>query len=238
MKRRSLTTSLVLSIVATAALADSYDPLQIPAATFHDRVDVIAMWPLEVPHDLPRGDDLRRDFEERIAANLEASGFSVIGSDVVRAKWIELSRQLGGVFDPRTGERIEERYSLAWEYLFEELELSHDVDAVLTPDIRFGSMGAIQGASYWAMPRDFPMKWGDELLGSSLAARPIGVIGPHLHVFIYDEDGAELYNIRVAIEWATLYHASSRHERPLDDLLTTPAHNQLAVDIALDALGP
>lgn len=238
MRGWSLTASAALSLVATLAIAESYDPLQIPAETLHDRVDVIALWPLAVPYDLPHGEALRRDFEGLIAAKLEALGFEIIGSDVVEAKWIELSRQLGGVYDPRTGARIDERYSLAWEYLFEDLELSHDVDAVLAPHIRFGSMGAIAGLSYWSMPRDFPMTWGEEPLGSSLQGRPIDVRGPHLTVFIYDEEGAELYNVRVAIEWATLYHASSRFRRPLGELLTHPAHNQLAIDIALDPLEP
>jgi len=63
----------------------------------------VGLLPVELPEGLGERDDARKAIEDLVASYLSEAGFEVVRPDVFRASYDRFNRQMGGIYDPKTG---------------------------------------------------------------------------------------------------------------------------------------
>jgi hypothetical protein len=218
--------------------AQEYDPHQTSREQFRTQVSRLAMEPMVLPSETPDADRVCAGFEQLVAAELQAHGYEVVPSKVFREIWRRYAEDLGGVFDPVTGEALEKKHELTWEHTGRELEAKHGVDAVVralivSGPLRFDAGGFSLG---WRAAGQ-TLVWRGERMWSE-AAMPQRVEGPYLTVFIVDRGGVLHYAMRAPIEWSRIYANRGYEEKPVTALYQDAQRNQRAVREVFEKLEP
>lgn len=126
--------SIFLITAITGCVTPPYDPFVISRSEIYERVDTVAMMPLQCP-DFDRKEEVSARYEALITERLEAAGFKVIPSEESSSIRNSMIEQMGGMFDPITGQVSEEKRQAVSDHLVQELNAKFDFDAYIVPKI-------------------------------------------------------------------------------------------------------
>lgn len=151
MKRRLLWMPglAIMLIVAACATTPPYNPFKISKEDLYAKIKTIAILSVVVPGDLPNPPAIRAKFDPLIEAKLREAGFSVVPSRETEEVFERMTKQLGGIFDPVTGERDETKAKALRDHARKELSAKFKVDAVFFARIRPISAGFQGGSATW-----------------------------------------------------------------------------------------
>ena len=215
------------------ACAKPYDPFRVPEAELRSRIRTIALAPLQGRAAVVDRAHARSQLEPLVTARLGAGGFQVVASEEMERLWREAAEDVGGVFDPVTGDVDRERFDAVESSVYHELRARHAVDAVLwlgieTIDIYLtrGSVNVcgVTDAMYWPPDAEQPLE-------SATLVRAIC-----LATILYDMEERELYNIRAGLETIETFAAQTHAARPLEQRLQSPGRLRHAVDLTIGPL--
>jgi len=119
---------------STGCAVTPYDPFIKSRSEIYERVDTLAMMPLQCP-DFDRKVEVSARYEALITERLETAGFKVIHSSEFSSIRGPMIEQMGGMFDPITGEADEEKLEAVRLHTMNELIAKFDIDAYIVPKI-------------------------------------------------------------------------------------------------------
>jgi hypothetical protein len=241
--------ALIGLVIAGGAGASDYDPYKIPKDQLQTRVHKIALVPIALPADTPDADGVRQRLERMITQKLTSKGYTSIPSTEYGKIWLRMAHQLGGIYDPITGEPDKDKLKTAHDYTARELSERLGADTLLDSYVVIGELLPYVKPGL-PMPHFFA---GDEILvwqGKPIEAGdphffdapegnlPQKVFGTRLNVGIYDLAGTHLYGISVDMQWTKVFVARNHEDRPVTQLYQDPSILEHAVNVVLDPLVP
>jgi hypothetical protein len=130
--RSKLAVAAALTIATAACVpkAAKYDPFKVPREQFYGSLRVVALAPVQGPSDLEDKEVLAK-FQGTIETALAESGLRVILPGEVGPILDSARAKQGGIFDPMTGKRDEERAKAAKAAALAELKARFGADALL-----------------------------------------------------------------------------------------------------------
>jgi hypothetical protein len=135
MKHRIRVLSFIFIIAGvTGCVTPPYNPFVVSRSDIYEKVDTLAMLPLQCP-DFDRKEEVSARYEALITERLVAAGFKVIPSKESASIRNTMIEQLGGIFDPVTGQVAEAKRQAVSDYLVQEMNAKFDIDAFITPRI-------------------------------------------------------------------------------------------------------
>ena len=244
MVRRSLLTATLVIVLLGAGCATTppYNPFKIAQDEFYGRIKTIAMAPVVVPGDLEDPEPAKAKFESLIEAKLREVGFSVVPSRESSEIFEKMNKQLGGIFDPVTGERDETKLKTVREHALRELSTKFKADAVLHPSIRVVKAQFAGGVAKWDGTSESMTTGGFMAVILSQPARYQGTVGAlSLVAVIEDIHGVDVYvnvgGIQLLSKLSGGFLASTELVPvPRNELFATEERNVAAVNITLGSL--
>ncbi len=119
---------------STGCAVTPYDPFIKSRSEISSAVNILSMRPVSLA-DFDRKDEVAARYEALITERLEAGGFKVIPSSEYSSIWDPMLEQLGGVFDPITGEADEEKLEALRTHTTNELIAKFKIDGFVIPRI-------------------------------------------------------------------------------------------------------
>jgi hypothetical protein len=136
---RALAGLVVAALFARIAAAEE-EPFKVNKRDFEKTFKVIALAPPEADPYLPLSDAVKAMLEEEVTRRLQKSGFTVMPSSVLAGIRAEMTAQVGGAVDAKTGQPDPARQAAVREHAFRELWFRHRIDAIATIRIRIFSV--------------------------------------------------------------------------------------------------
>ena len=134
---------------STGCAVTPYDPFIKSRSEIYEMVDTLAMMPLKCP-DFDRKEEVSARYEALITERLETAGFKVIPSSEFSSIQDPMIEQMGGMFDPITGEADEEKLEAVRLHTMNELIAKFDIDAYIVPRIVLVKAGWSGNSAYWS----------------------------------------------------------------------------------------
>lgn len=188
--------------VACTSPAPAYDPFVVPAETVFDAIEAIVATPLTLPGELRVSDSASHRIDSLIEAELTAAGIRVVSADEYAVVWDRILRQMGGFFDPVTGERDEVKFQATRRELLRELRGRFGTAVMLYSELQIVEAEVADGVAKWdgtsqlvigggsRIERRFADTFEQDMFGSNL----YGTIGAVSLVLAIDgTEGEELY---------------------------------------------
>jgi len=237
MNRRSLPImSLGVGLLLAGCAAKvPYDPFRVSREQFYPKLKVVAMAPMSAPRDLEDPDPATKKLVTLIESQLRAAGLVVIGPDETEVVWDSISSQMGGFFNPMTGEPDEVKAKTLRTQVYRELRAERSIDAMLFPAIVVVSAklqsdhaswdGTSQGAGKG--------KFWKALLGVSHSGT---IPALSLLVILSDTADTDLYVNAGGIELLAKVSANGIVPVPREELFLDEERLDKAVRLALDPL--
>ncbi len=237
-RRISVTVSLLSTSVALGcATTPPYEPYQVPREQFHAKVRTIGVAELAVPSDLENPDAVKQRFEAMIIQRLESQGFRTVPSEKVMPVWDEMEAQMGGMFNPMTGELDQKKFDTARLHLLQEIATQFGADALLHTTIGVVDAKFESGTAHWCGSSQRMQSVGSTLLDGLGGMTSAGTIkATCLFVVIEDMSGVDLYKDMGGIEVLGRLVIGGFEPRPQTELFIDVERNHAAVDSALGAL--
>lgn len=137
-----------LITLSTSCAVTPYDPFIKSRSEILNTVDVVSMTPVILP-DFDRKDEVAARYETLITERLEAAGFKVIPSSEYSYIRDPMIKQLGGMFDPITGQADEEKLEAVRLHTTNELVAKFEIDAYVRPRIMVVKASWNSNAATW-----------------------------------------------------------------------------------------
>ena len=112
------------------------DPFKIAQDEFYRQVKTLALAPIAMPRGMENPEPVRAKFESLIAAKLQEAGFSTAQSQQFADIWQRIADQVGGLFDPRTGQLDEAKFKTVREQTLREISATFKADAIVQARIQ------------------------------------------------------------------------------------------------------
>lgn len=212
-----------------------YNPFKVSREQFYPKLKVVALAPMSAPQHLKNPDPATKKFMGLIESQLREAGFAVIPSEEGKVVWDSLSAQMGGLFDPVSGNLDEKKLKTVRTHMYRELKAKFNIDAMLFSSItvvpaelrsdRAKWDGTSQGAGKG--------KFWKALLGVSHSGT---IPALSLQVILSDTEDTDLYVNSGGIELLAKVSASGIVDVPRDELFLNEERNVKAVHLALDPL--
>jgi hypothetical protein len=225
----------VVAITSSCGTARAgYDPFLIPEEQFQDRVTRLVVAPTIVEAGVDAPEPILLQVDSLVVERLTTAGFFVVPSTKYAELWTRITYEAGGIFDPRTGERDEQRFKAATDQLTRELHDMFGHDAVVYPEIRATEV-RIDG---WT---EVSGLWGVAQWDGVTVRAPFGndyVNAVSVAVIIEDVDGNQLYECNGGIAVTERWDSDAvEMVRVLsDDVFGEDDRLNRAIDIALRPL--
>ena len=208
------------------------DPFKIPAEQLRAKVDTVALLPLRISPDLVEEERVRSLIEPRAIAMLREGGFAVVPPEEWDQRWQGIAHEAGEIWNPRTGERNDERYGAVRSELLQKLAAERGVDAIVYLSLfRQPVEGSARSPLLCDVARD--VYWPDDL---GITTRVTLAHGACLQVEVYDLQMQELYQIWRGLEFVDTYALQTHASKPLDQRLRDAALLEEALTITLGPL--
>jgi hypothetical protein len=219
-----------------AQVAPPYEPFKIPRNEFFARTKVVALAPVGFTVNPENQESASTQFESLLDQKLRELGFTVVPSTEYKAIWERLTKQMGGIFDPITGKRDDNKLKTVRGYLLEELRTQHRADALLHPVIQVVKAPFNAGHARWHGTAESIIPEG--FLAAFFMADSAGTTSAlSLLITIEDMNGVDLYVQAGGIQvLAKLTSGRQFVSIPQNQLLTNAERNKAAVNIALSGL--
>lgn len=239
MLRQSLSTIALAATLFGAGCTTApppYNPFKVPEQGFRDKFNTVAIAPVTVPGDLTEADPVKAKFASFIETKLREAGFTVVSSKETLDMFQNMSKQLGGIFDPVTGKRDEAKFKAAREHTLRELGTKFKAAAVVYPTIFAGPARFGGGTAHWngasesiAMAQGFLASLQVNTLSGTTRALSLGIS-------FEDINGTDLYFNAGGIQLVAKYSGGQLAAVPRDQLFLDDGRNAAAVNRALEPL--
>lgn len=213
---------------------------------FYDVTNTLVLTPVSLPSELDPYADHVEEFDSLIASFLEQADFDLIPAKEYSTLWEGVMEQVGGFFDPVTGERDEEKFTAARDSLFSLLTELYHPDALLYPEIWLVGAPFSEGTARWDGTSQALIGFGTRLIdalgtvfsGSESNLPEGNVDALSLVIFIENMEGEELYMESGGIQVMQKVGRDPRDVKavPDDEILSDHERNRKAVVIALKPL--
>jgi hypothetical protein len=132
MKRciRALTFVFSVAVFAGCVTSTPYQLVVLSPSDIDERVDTVAMLPLQV-ENFDRKEDVSARYEALITEQLETAGFKVIPSREYSDIRKGLTDEVGNLYDPQTGEANQEKLDAVWTNSLLRLAEQFDTQAYI-----------------------------------------------------------------------------------------------------------
>lgn len=224
----------LVATMLSGCVRPAYNPFKTSAAEVRSRVRTIAIAPIVASANFVDTAAARARLEPIVSEQLRAGGFAVVSSEEMEALWRRAAGDLGGIYDPITGEANKERFQAVRSAVYRELASQHKVDAVLYVGVSPVPL-ALPGpkVTYCGTTTAEPLYWptGAAPLrdGATLA------VVLCLSAALFDIEGRELYGIRHGLETVETYAVQTRAVRPLAERLQNDAR---LIEAVKETVGP
>ncbi len=131
------------------ATEQPYDPFLVPADTVRSAVNNVIVTPAGLPEGILVSPMAASRIDSVIEARLRQSGYSVVPAAEYSRIWDGILRQMGGFFDPITGQRDEEKFGTARKELLRELKGRFDTQVLLYVELQVVDAGVDDGVASW-----------------------------------------------------------------------------------------
>jgi hypothetical protein len=243
--------SLLISALAAAlieagcATTAPYNPFKISQDEFYSRTKIIALAPVTIPQNLEDPEPVKAKLESLIEAKLRGAGFAVVPSRESMAIWKRMTEQVGGLFDPATGQRDESKFKVVRDYTLRELNTKFNVDAWLHPHVLVARAPWSGVTATWHGTTE-SIRATSELIRESLPWALLGVgvttsgtiPALSLAVRIEDVNGVQVYSHEGGIQVLAKISGRTFVPVPRDALFANEERTVAAVNMALDSLIP
>jgi hypothetical protein len=128
---------------------ERYDPFLVPRDTVLRTVTAIVVTPIVPPGDMFVSEQADRLITGVLEARLREGGFSVVPALEYSRIWDGIIRQMGGFFDPLTGERDEQKFELARTELLRELQGRYHTQVLLYAELEIVDAYVENGVAKW-----------------------------------------------------------------------------------------
>lgn len=223
---RALAGLVVAALLACTAAADE-EPFKVGKREFQKTFKVIALTPPEAEGHLHLSDAASAMLEEEVAARLEKRGYTVMPSRVLAGIRAEMTAQVGGATDPKTGQPDAAKQSAVREHAFRELWFRHQIDAVAVIRIRIFSVPVESDRLEWDGTQQKLENEGKSIQYKANASVSSVVVG------IYDAKEAPLYVNYGGLEPLVRRVGDQLQPRPVDQLLIDEKRIRKAAQIAV-----
>jgi hypothetical protein len=139
---------LTVSVGACSSRAD-YNPFSVDPEAIADRVRSVALAPLAAGPDVGAPESTLTTLERAITDTLTAAGFAVVSPVIFSGIWESILSDIGGFFDPITGQVIEEKQAIAHQRLTDELSHQFNAGAIVYPELQIVSANYADGVARW-----------------------------------------------------------------------------------------
>lgn len=179
-----------------------YNPFLAPADSVLKVVSAVVVTPLVPPQGVVVSDSVSAQISSLIEDRLRQAGFSVVPRAEYTRIWDGILRQLGGFFDPLTGERDEGKFEAARKELLRELKGRFDTQVLLYAELQVvdalvdGGVASWDGATHDLRGENWPIgaAFQDTFERDEFGGRADGVVSAvTLMVAIDGPDGREIY---------------------------------------------
>ena len=224
---------VTVAVFASCASKTQFNPFVTPETAVYDVARVISLAPFAEPAGLAVPDSILQLFETLIDSALSSGGFSTVPEDAYAAAWQAILEDLGGIYDPMTGQLDNEKYRVAEQRIAHEMSEQFGANAFLYPELVLVDAEFANGVAKWdGTSQSVASFW--EHLGETLSALASGlsnggystnypsgtVSAVSLRVGLYDLEGSELYTNWAGIELVadkkdgTFYPDEQRFQEP------------------------
>ena len=186
----------------TTVTEQPYNPFLAPADTVRSVVNTVIVTPTVPPEGVLVSAMSARRIDLVIEARLRQGGYSVVPATEYSRIWDGILLQMGGFFDPITGQRDEEKFKTARKELLRELKGRFDTQVLLYTELQVVDASVDNGVAAWdGVTHDIggeytPIRWEfrDTFERSEFGGNADGVVSAiTLMVAIDGPDGKELY---------------------------------------------
>jgi hypothetical protein len=211
------------------------NPFKIAQDEFYRQIKTLALAPLGMPREVENPESVRAQFEALITTKLQEAGFSTAPSQPFAEIWQRMADQVGGLFDPHTGQRDKAKFQTAWEYALRELGTTFKVDALVQARIQpvivpFRAHTPYTSTAIW--------HGTSEVVGGGGMFGTIDALS--LVITIVDPHGVVLYTNAGGIQLLSKLLSNMKGDQfvpvPRQDLFADEERNVAAVKIALGPL--
>jgi hypothetical protein len=134
---RALTALAAAALMfASSAAAEEEEPFKINKRDFEKTFKVIALAPPEADSYLQLNDGVKAMLEQEITERLKKRGYTVMPSSVLAGIRAEMTSQVDGAKDPKTGKEDAAKQAAVREHAFRELWFRHPINAIAIIRIR------------------------------------------------------------------------------------------------------
>ncbi len=220
---------------------EEYDPFVVPARRVYPAIAAIALAPVVPPPDVHVSAAAAARIDSVIEAELTDAGFRVVPAVEYGRIWDRILRQMGGFFDPITGERDEQKFAAARRELLNELQGRFDTQVVMYAELELVDAAVEDGLADWdgmtqriGRKNTIDVRFRQSFERGEFGGRDDGVVSAvSLLLAVDGADGAELYRNFGGLEVVSV---------PSDLILDGPfvlvaAEDRVAVAVGI-ALGP
>lgn len=181
---------------------EQYDPFVVSRDTVLRAITAIVVTPVVPPEDVFVSEQAGRRIAGILEAQLREGGFSVVPASEYSRIWDAIIRQMGGFFDPVTGERDEGKFEAARRELLSELQGRFRTQVLLYQELQIVDAYVDGGVAAWdGAEQDIGGERGaiaadyqDTFERDDFGGRTDGVVSAvSLMVAIDGQDGREMY---------------------------------------------
>ncbi len=145
-----LLAATLLSVGCFMTMAEQpYDPFLVPADTVRSVVNTVIVTPAVPPEGVFVSAMAASRIDSVIEARLQQGGYSVVPAAEYSRIWDGILRQMGGFFDPITGQRDEEKFTTARKELLRELKGRFDTQVLLYAELQVVDASVDGGVASW-----------------------------------------------------------------------------------------
>ena len=133
----------------TTVTEQPYNPFLVPADTVRSVVNTVIVTPAVLPEGVLVSVRAASRIDSVIEARLRQGGYSVVPAAEYSRIWDGILRQMGGFFDPITGQRDEEKFGTARKELLRELKGRFDTQVLLYTELQVVDASVDNGVASW-----------------------------------------------------------------------------------------
>jgi len=227
---RNLLSLAVLLMSVAAIAADTEDPFRINKRDFEKTYKVIALAPPEAEAYLQFRDEVKAMLEQEVTARLKKRGYTVMPSSVLSAIRDEMTAQVGGLTDPKSGQTDAAKQAAVRDHSFRELWFRHKIDAVAIVRVRIFSVPMESDKVAWdGVSQTVEHTGGREEYKANISVSSVAVA-------IYDSKDAPLYVSYGGIEPLLRREGGQLQPLPVEQLLRDEKKIRKAAQTAVEAL--
>ncbi len=144
-----ITAGVAAVVVGCTQPGPRYDPFVAPEARLREAIEAVVATPLTHPDELHVSTAASQRIDSLIKAKLDSAGIQVVAAAEYSRIWDRILRQLGGFFDPITGERNEVKFEAARRELLRELRGRFGTDVLLYAELQIVEAVVDGGVAKW-----------------------------------------------------------------------------------------